>query len=185
MKSNGAQLRKELRQAGASDGEIKQLLPIAARFDLLKSNRTASHTKHSKSGLWLRLARPIAYATSGLAVGAFIVTLSQSALPTSSLYPVQKISDNIAVWAHPQYRATVMMKRAQQVNQLVATHASSKQVLAVLSDYTVEASAYKKLPHADYAAFEFCKTNLQQAAGNASPDVRQAISSSLESLENT
>ena len=78
-----------------------------------------------------------------------------------------------------------MMKRAQQVNVLVSEHASSKQILAVLVDYTSEASAYRSIPHSNYAAFEFCKTNLQQAKLAASPTVKNAISKSLQSLETT
>ena len=78
-----------------------------------------------------------------------------------------------------------MMKRALQVNELVASHANPEKVLATLADYTEKASTYRSTPNADYAAFEYCKTNLQQAASTASPAVRQAIANSLQSLSST
>jgi hypothetical protein len=171
------QLRKELLAAGASAAEVKELLPIASKISLLGDSPKTNH--------WLRIVKPMAFIASGLALGMFVVIISQAALPTSLLYPVQKLSDSVAISVHSQYRADVMMKRAQQVNQLVANHANSKQVLATLADYSSEAAAYKSTAHANYSAFEYCKTNLQQAAAAASPDVRQAISSSLQPLENT
>jgi hypothetical protein len=178
------QLRKELREAGASVAEIEELAPIASRLSLLKdSPAPAVDTKRTHTR-WQRMLKPIAFGVSGLALGMFLIIMSQSALPTSRLYPVQKFSDSVAVSFRPQYRANVMMKRAQQVNELVASHAGSEKVLATLADYTKEASVYKSAPHANYSAFEYCKTNLQQAASAASPTVRQAISSSLDSLEN-
>ena len=184
MRDTDNQLRKELRQAGASAFEADGLLPITSRLSQL-SQHQAITTKNRSSSRLVELLKPVACTASGLAIGMLLVIVSQAALPTSLLYPVQKFSDGIAIYIHPQYRATVMMKRAQQVNLLVSEHASSKQVLATLADYTMEASAYKSMPHTNYAAFEFCKTNLEQAAMSASPAVKEAISGSLQSLETT
>jgi hypothetical protein len=175
------QLEKELKDAGANQSELRQLLPIAASLGSLKNNSE----KAGQTFRVLKFARPFGFVASGLVAGMFLVIVSQAALPTSWLYPVQKFSDAVAINLHSQYRATVMMKRAQQVNELVADHASSKRVLATLADYMGEASTYKSTPHANYAAFEYCKSNLQQAAVAAPINVRQAISSSLQSLGTT
>ncbi|HEY4964191.1 MAG TPA: hypothetical protein VIH90_05840 [Candidatus Saccharimonadales bacterium] len=183
MKDYKHQLHKELLAAGASEAEVTELLPIASKLSLLKNINPVEAKDNVQTSLWHRLIKPVAFMTTGLALGMFVIVLSQVASPTSFLYPVQKLSDSVAISIHPQYRANVMMKRAQQVNQLVASHADSKQVLATLADYTAEASAYKSTPHANYAAFEYCKTNLQQASSTASPEVRNAISTSLQSLE--
>lgn len=174
------QLRTELSQAGATAAELKQLLPVAANLSLLKETSAKTAT-----GSWLKIAKPAAFVASGLTAGMLLIVVSQAALPTSWLYPVQKLSDNVAVSLHPQYRANIMMKRAQQVNALVANHADSRQVMATLADYSREASAYRAAAHTNYAAFEYCKTNLEQAAAAASPEVRQAINGSLQSLETT
>jgi len=178
------QLRQELLATGASAAEIKKLLPIASTLSLLKGSTRPATNGSQKTGRWLNRRTSLTLAASGVAVGICII-ISQTVLPTSPLYPVQKLSDSIAVYMHPRYRASIMMKRARQVHQLVADHAGSPQVLATLTDYTREADAYKSLPHANYAAFEYCKTNLQQAATIAPPRVRQAIANSLQSLETT
>jgi hypothetical protein len=179
------QLAKELKDEGASKTEIDQLMPIASNLRLLKTAKQPEDQSAKQGFTWFKLAKPLGFVGLGLVAGIILVTVSQAALPTSWLYPVQKFSDSVAVDIHPSYRATIMMKRAQQVNQLVANDASSKQVLATLADYTAEADSYKDSPHANYAAFEYCKSSLQQAAKAAPPNIREAISSSLSSLETT
>jgi hypothetical protein len=181
MKNNLKQLRRELYQAGADNTEVAILLPIASNLSRLKYSHTHSVVK--SRGLGLRPLELAISGTLGLVLAAFVVISSQSASPASWLYPVQKVSDEIAINLHPQYRATIMMRRAQQVNQLVAEHADSNTVLATLADYTSEASAYKATPHANYSAFEFCRANLQRAAAAAPPDLRRAIISSLQAIE--
>jgi len=183
MRSYHDQLAQELQIAGASDTEVRDLLPIASRLTQLQHPRSAAEMNRAGSNHWLRILKPAAYTLSGLALGILLIVMSQTVSPTSVLFPVQKLSDDVAVHADPNYRAIVMMKRAQQVNQLVRGHASAAQVLAVLNDYTSEASIYKSSPHADYAAFEFCETNLHQAASAASPAVRKAIFASLRTLD--
>lgn len=183
MRSYRDQLTQELHMAGASDAEIRDLLPIASRLAQLQNLRSTATTNHASPSHWLRILKPATYILSGLALGVLLIVMSLAASPTSVLFPVQKLSDNIAVHANPNYRAIVMMKRAQQVNQLVRGHASTTQVLAVLNDYTSEANVYKDSSHADYAAFEFCESNLHQAALAASPAIRKAIFASLQSLD--
>jgi hypothetical protein len=177
MKTTDRQLRKELRQAGAETPEIDGLVSMAGSLRLLKEP-AAGRT-------WLGVLKPALVASSALVVGVMIVMLAQSAAPTSWLYPVQKLSDSVAIKAHPQYRATVMMRRAQQVNQLIASHASTRTILSTLDSYDSEASHYKSLPGASYATFDYCKANLEQAKTAAPASVRQAITNSLDSLDTT
>lgn len=180
-----AQLKKELQVAGASAAEVSELSSIAAKLPQLKGYKYIENESIGLKGRQWRRVIPLAGSLTILALGALLILMSQSVLPTSWLYPVQKFSDSIAIDVHPQYRANVMMKRAQQVNALVAGHASSNTVLATLADYTEQAKIYETMPHTNYAAFEFCKSNLQQATIAASPTVRQAIQSSLQALEAT
>jgi len=175
------QLRQELLQAGAKASEVKELLSIASRLELLTNKRLTGVETTPRTRL--RIFRPLTVGALGLIIGTFLVIVSQSVLPTSWLYSVQKLSDSVAIDVHPQYRANVMMKRAQQVNGLVAAHSSRQKVLATLADYTNQASAYKTMPHANYAAFEFCKSNLEQAASAAPGPERAAISDALSSLQ--
>lgn len=184
MKEISGQLRKQLRQVGANSTEINELVPIASQLSKL-SQRQAVTAQTPSFNWFTRLFKPLTLIASGLVLGILLIVVSEAASPASFLYPVQKFSDGVAVDIHPQYRATVMMKRAQQVDQLISQHASSKRVLATLADYTQQANAYKVSTHTDYSAFEFCKDSLEQAAISASPTVKQAIASSLQSLEAT
>jgi hypothetical protein len=181
--NNMKQLRSELHQVGADNTEVEMLLPIASSLGRLKRGHAQSRAKRRGAQLWPQFMKLAASGTLVLALGMFVIISSQIASPNSWLYPLQKVSDSVAISLHPQYRATIMMKRAQQVNQLVADHADSKLVLSTLADYTSEASAYKATPHANYAAFEFCRDNLQRAAAGAPPDIRRAITSSLQAIE--
>lgn len=181
-KNEQHKLEMELVHVGASKADVKTLLPLAARLGELRDEPLPQVGQREVRPYKLRFFRTLAATTAGIAVCLILVASSQSVMPTSWLFPVQKLSDNVAMTVHPQYRATVMMKRAQQVNYLVGTHASTQQVLAVLSDYDRQAGTYKHMPHANYAAFEFCKTNLQQAANTAAPHEKQAILASLQPL---
>jgi hypothetical protein len=117
-----------------------------------------------------------------LVVGMGGVSLAQSSLPGSWLYPVKRASENAAVAVDPSYRATLMMRRASEVQQLVGKGASQQRVLATLTSYQAEAAAYKTK---NYAAYSYCKANLQQAEASANPAEKQMIASTLRSLSDT
>ncbi|MDB5160504.1 MAG: hypothetical protein JWO99_767 [Candidatus Saccharibacteria bacterium] len=165
-------LRKELRLAGAKDKEILSLIPIAASLARLKP-KTAPR--------WIK---PVSFLLSGLALGAFVIILSQASPASGLLFPIQKATDNLAIILTPSYRADVMMKRADQVNQLVASHSSDDEVMTALNDYTKVAQAYQSTANS-YTAFSYCKTRLLQAAVKASPRIQAAINTSLQSIETT
>jgi hypothetical protein len=167
-------LQAELKQAGAKPSEIKQLLPIATGL-----RQIGQKSRHSG---WLKLVWPVSYGLVGTMVGVVLIISAEAASPTSWLYGLQKLADASVVKLDPSYRATVMMKQAHQVNWLVAQKASPHQILAVLADYADTARTYQGQSGTNYAAFDYCKTNLQQAAVQASPAVRQAINNSLASL---
>lgn len=169
-------LKHELRLAGASAKESNELALLASNLKRLKSPAPAHQS-------WTRLI-PIGIGSlAGVAVGMALVILSQTVLPSSALYPVQRLSDSVAMKVDPNYKGTVMMKRAEQVQQLIADHAKSSLVLATLADYRTEASSYKSIA-SNYAAFEYCKNNLVQAAAIAPSSERQAINMTLSSIKN-
>ena len=179
-------LATELRQAGASESEANELVALAISLKQLKNPKDLAVKPASQDQRQFsrRTLIPVGIPLiTGLVLGMVLVILSQTVLPGSVLYPIQKLSDNVAMSINSDYRGTVMMKRAQEVKQLVAQHASSNLVLATLADYRVEASAYR-LISAHYAVFEFCKSNLQQAATTAPNPERQAIDKTLLSLQN-
>lgn len=183
MSSAEQQLRKELLQTGVQAAEIDELTGIATLLSLLKDS-TRDQSKH-----WTRILMPMLLSASSLVVGAVIIMSAQSVGPASWLYSVQRLSDSVAIKVHPQYRLNVMMRRAQQINQLVASHASSPIILDTLNNYQTEATDYKTRygykQGDNYRAFEYCHTVLQQAAAKAPANIRQAINDSLKSLNVT
>jgi hypothetical protein len=173
-------LRKELRSAGADEAEADELLALASNLKHLKGRQLTYSPVAARQRL--RTLLPFGLTSlSGIALGMALVIFSQTVLPGSWLYPVQALSDNVAASVDSGYSGTVMMKRAEQVKQLIAAHASSKVVLATLADYKNEAAQYTSVS-THYAAFEYCKTSLQQAAAIAPSPERQAIISTLDSL---
>lgn len=171
------QIQAELIAAGAAESEIGSLLKVVRKLNRLKHlNSPPSHAVYRRVSV-----RLTAFAV--LAIGILFITVTQNTLPGSWLYPIQTLSDNVAISLHPEYRSEVMMKRAQEVRQLVANRASLSLVLATLADYKAVAATYRAAP-ANYAAFENCKQSLQQAAAIAPAPERQAINNSLLSLNN-
>ena len=174
-------LHRELKGAGASSRESQELAGIASRLGVLKNSDVPQATG-SRPRKKLRLALIIGIpAVTGLALGMFLVVVSQTVLPGSTLYPIQAGSDSLAAAVSPSYRGTVMMKRAEQVKQLIHNGAPADKVLATLADYEKQAASYKSAA-SNYAAFEYCKNNLQQAAQQATNSERQAITKALVSL---
>ena len=180
--SNKAILSKELDLAGAKRSEKGGLIEVANQLRTLNSPRSAYVNAKSSRPWWQRW--PVAQlglsALIGLSLGASIVAYSQTSLPGSWLYPAKRVSEKVAVVLDPSYRATLMMRRSQEVEELIGAHASKPVVLAILADYRTEAAAYKS---PNYAAFEYCKNNLEQAAKAAPPPERSAIADALSSLQ--
>jgi hypothetical protein len=114
-----------------------------------------------------------------LLIGMTSVASAQTSLPGNWLYPVKRLSENTAVKFNPNYRATLMMRRADEVKQLIGAQADSKQVIATLAAYDVQAASYKSK---NYPAFAYCKSNLEQAAAQANPVEKQHIATTLASL---
>lgn len=186
MKHQPNNLREELKLAGATNAETKELLPLATSLKRLKDSKDSlskGKLPRRHQNRW-KILWPIGIPSiMSLALGMALVILSQTTLPGNLLYPVQKLSDNISMSVDPNYRGTVMMKRAQQVKQLIAEHASPNLVLAALADYQTEALVYKSAS-ANYAVYEYCKASLRQAAAIAPSSERQAIDTTLSSLSN-
>lgn len=174
-------LQDELTSAGAEAHELTALTTIANTLGNLRHDASAvapGNPRHKKVRMMLTMGIP---AVLGLVVGMFLIAAVQNVLPGSPLYPIQAASDSVAAHLDPSYRGTLMMKRATQVKELVNNHAPAQEVYATLADYQKQAASYKSVA-ANYAAFEYCKDNLQQATSNATSSERQAIDQTLASL---
>lgn len=180
--SNKAILNKELGLAGAKRSEAGGLIEVADRLGTLKGSHSTYAKANSSRPWWQRWhVAPLGMsALIGIFLGASLVAYSQASLPGSWLYPAKRVSEKVAVVFDPSYRATLMMRRSQEVEELIGMHASKRIVLATLADYRTEAAAYKS---PNYAAFEYCKNNLEQAAKVATSPEQSAISDALSSLQ--
>ena len=175
--SNKSTLGKELRLAGAKQSETDGLLDVAARLHHLTNGEAVYRPAGRRR--WQLASLGLATVT-GLLIGAALVAYAQTSLPGSWLYPAKRASEKVAVAIDPGYRATLMMRRSQEVAALVRHHSGQPIILATLADYRAEAAAYKST---NYAAFEYCKNNLQQAAAIAPGQERSAIANTLSSLQ--
>jgi hypothetical protein len=169
-------LEKELSATGAGSSEVRALTSIAKQLGHLRT-ATVAGTKRSRKVV---LSFGLAVFTGTMLL---LVISAHNVLPGSVLYPVQKTSDNIAIAIHPSYRASVMMRRAEQVKTLVTEQAPTNTILATLDDYQHQAVVYKA-GYVNYEVFEHCKASLSQAAKQATNPERQAINDALVSLQN-
>jgi hypothetical protein len=176
MSNKQRSLSRELLQAGARDSETNRLVEVADQLRNLKKPGPV----YSRANPGRRLAAFGVTAVFGILIGAGLVAYAQTSLPGSWLYSSKRLSEKVAVAFDPNYRATLMMRRSQEVKDLVGQKANQHVVLATLADYKTEATAYKS---SNYAAFEYCKNNLEQAATVAPDPERTAIDGTLSSLQ--
>lgn len=176
LKTND-KLPAELRAAGASRQEAEELGRIAVSLIRLKGREPVVSVKvRHRYRLPLKLSLAI---TGGLLLGGLVVAAAQTVYPGNWLYPVKRVSENLAVAIRPDYRGVVMMRRAQEVKELVASHSDPSLVATTLQDYRLEAAAYKTK---NYAAFEYCKANLVQAEALASVSEKPLIASAIAGI---
>lgn len=167
-------LKRELCSSGASAGEAEVLAGLAQRLQAL---RIVPERRGARFRFGLLPA--LSMVAVALLIGMATVAFSQTSLPGSWLYPVKRVSENTAVAASPDYRATLMMRRADEVRQLVTNGASTSRVTATLSLYQTEAAAYKSV---NYPAFAYCRSNLKQAEQRATPAEKTQIAVVLKNL---
>jgi len=173
-----ATLRRELLGAGASAAEADELAGLAQRLSAL-GTVPERRPERRKAAARFGLLPAASVAVVALLVGMAVVAFAQASLPGSWLYPVKRVSENAVVAADPGYRATLMMRRADEVRQLVADDAKPGAVSATLGTYRAEAVAYKA---ENYPAFAYCRSNLQQAEKHAGAQEKQQIAAVLKTL---
>lgn len=172
-------LHSELRGTGASESEARELTALAGRLGDLK-NASPSPTHVFGRRLWVRFVPASLAGAVFLLLGMSSVTFAQSSMPGNWLYPVKRLSEDVTVKANPNYRATLMMRRADEVRALIANHANPLLVNDTITAYKAQAAAYTNKHN--YAAFEYCETSLKLAAANATPGEKSMIDNSLEKL---
>ena len=180
MKPN--KLTDELLSAGASEGEARELAQLALSLSHLNGTEPKLAGRAGKRVWWrakLGLWPVLGTALVGLAAGTAVVAIAQTAIPGGPLYPVKRASERIAATVQPDYRTTIMMHRAQEVRILVAEGQNSRLVTAALADYKADMRGLKTN---NYAALDYCHSNLLQAEAIAPPAEKQQIATVLSEL---
>ncbi len=172
-------LEAELRQAGASSGEARELAEFARSLHQLKGREPRlSSVKRPQSRPFAALVASVAVVG---AIGLAIASIAQNTYPGNLLYPVKRLTENVAVIVEPNYRGVLMMRRAQEVKQLVALHDNPQLINATLKSYKNEAADYRG---GNYADFEYCESTLRQAETMSSDAERVAIAETIASVKN-
>ena len=176
-------IRNELIEAGASRTEVNELALLASDLGKLKGDHSFVRPTHIRHRITFRHKNPV-FAFTALTACLLIVVvgiglLAQRSLPGGRLYSVKQQSEDAIAVVDPGFQKTVMMRRAQEVNDLVALHASPDLILATLDDYQSDVWTYKI---SDAQVLHYCRAKLQAAAPNATPEVKDAISRTIGSF---
>ena len=178
-------LSDELLSVGAGTDEARELSRLALALGELKYTRAEQTSAFSSLKKSRRVWLPAVTAgIIGAALGMILITLAQTSLPGAPLYPLKRASEGVAVSVQSNYRGTIMMRRAQEVQALVNQHANQELVLGTLADYRLDAQAYEQTS-AHYSLFEYCKSSLQQAEAQATASEREAIQQTLDTLRDS
>jgi hypothetical protein len=178
-------IQDELQSAGANPGESTELERLATSLSRLKGTEPPGAPNFRLTGRQLSrqlFRRPwphVLSAAAGVLLGVVLLAVAQSTVSGSWLYPLKRASEAITIQVAPSYRATAMMRRAEEVQQLVAHRGQPQLITNTLSDYRQTALAYKTK---NYAAMEYCQRSLQQAETTATGPERQEIAATLSQL---
>jgi hypothetical protein len=186
MSNKTESLESELKQAGANADEAKVLAALALSLHDLKGTEPRMNLEHQArnpfGNLWHTSSRALTTsltAVGALCIGLVVAAISQTTIPGNPLYPVKQITESVAVAVQPNYRGVLMMRRAQEVKQLVAQNDSPRLIDATLQSYKSEVAQYKGGNYADY---EYCENTLHQAQSMATGAERLAIAETIASV---
>ena len=181
---NTLQLRRELGTVTPHREDIATLMELATDLRSL-SGVTAADGKATKP--WRhRLRSQFALISLVTVLGMSIISLSQSSLPGDVLYAPKIASEQVAIYAHPEYRENVMMRRAQEVEFLASRHAPHTVVANTLKNYITAMEAYKKAETADpitgSPVLQYCLAKLRAAHDIATPDTKPLIDNTIHTV---
>jgi len=185
-RDNHEPLEAQLQQAGATERESKELARLARSLHHLQGQepkRAASAATPMPPQVrppYRRRMVSVGLAAIGsILVGVALAAVAQTTYPGTLLYPVKQLTESVAVAIQPNYHGVLMMRRAQEVKQLVALHRSPSLVNATLQNYKAQVARYKG---GNYADFEYCENTLRQAEALASGSERLAIAATIASV---
>src|SRR3972149_11824125 len=187
-------LEKELKIRGLSQTEAEELGQVAksigqigrvARSEEVKEQFLVKllGTKKQELFVWPRLFAPaVAFVLILVVLGAGSVAFAQKSLPGDVLYPVKRLSEIVAVSLNPALEQEIVVRRSQEVKDLVEKKEDSELVKNTLDDFSEDSQKAKNKGHANGNLEEGVR-NLEDARERSSEDERRQIEETLKKLE--
>jgi len=187
-------LVKELKIRGLPPAEAEELGQVATSFGELGRFARSEKVKEQflvkllgarKKQLfaWPRLFAPaVAFVLILLVLGAGSVVFAQKSLPGDFLYPVKRLSENVAVSLNPALEQEIVVRRSQEVKDLVEKKEDPQLVKNTLEDFSEDSQKAKNKGQANGKLEESVK-NLEEAKERSSEDERRQIEETLKKLE--
>lgn len=184
-------LEQELILGGARADEARALAGLARRLPAMRQlplvqtppslqwgRRAAGRRRLIRRSS--RLAVLMGAVATGVVAASIVVVMAQMTVPGDALYAVKRASEAVGVRLSPGFHDEVMMRRADEVNQLVTRRANPQIITATLSSYD---QTVGRNPAGSYAARDYCASMLKAAAAQANPATREQIMHSLSLLK--
>ena len=187
-------LEKELKIRGLSQTEAEELGQVAksigqigrfARSEEVKEQFLVKllGTKKQELFAWPRLFAPaVAFVLILVVLGAGSVVFAQKSLPGDFLYPVKRLSENVAVSLNPELEQEIVVRRSQEVKDLVEQKEDPELVKNTLDDFSEDSQKAKSEGHANGNLEEGVR-NLEDARERSSEVERKQIDEALKKLE--
>src|SRR3990172_6061690 len=187
-------LVKELKIRGLSQTEAEELGEAAKSIGQIgrftRSNEVKEQflikllgTKEKQSFVWPRLFAPaIAFVLILAVLGTGSVVFAQKSLPGDVLYPVKRLSENVAVSLKPELEQEIIIRRSQEVKDLVEKKEDPELVKNTIDDFSEDSQKAKSKGHANGNLEEGVR-NLEDARERSSEAERKQIDETLKKLE--
>lgn len=187
-------LVKELKIRGLSQAEAEELNRLSrslgqigrfSRSEKVKDQFLTNLLGAKKKQLfvWPHLFAPaVAFVLILIFLGAGSVVFAQKSLPGDFLYPVKRLSENVAVSLKPELEQEIVVRRSQEVKDLVEKKEDPGLVKNTLDEFSEETKKAKSRGYANGNLEEGVK-NLEEARERSSEGERRQIEEVLNRLE--
>ena len=187
-------LEKELKIRGLSQAEVDELGEVAKNIGQIGRFSRSEEVKEQflvkllgarkkESFAWPRLFAPaVAFVLILLVLASGSVVFAQKSLPGDTLYPIKRLSESVAVSLNPELEQGIVVRRSQEVKDLVEQKEEPELVKNALDDYSEDSQRARSKGQTDGNLEEGVR-NLEEARERSSEDERRQIEDALKKLE--
>ena len=187
-------LAKELKIRGLPQAEVEELDQVAESIGQIGRFSRSEEVKEQflvkllgarkkESFAWPRLFAPaVAFVLILILLASGSVVFAQKSLPGDFLYPVKRLSENVAVSLRPELEQEIVVRRSQEVKDLVEQKEDPELVKNTLDDFSEDSQKAKSEGHTNGNLEEGVR-NLEDARERSSESERKQIDETLKKLE--